>query len=102
MLPNAQHTPSGGRQRLVNQPVAGSVTSQFQTPKVAVGSRYGAMLRAAVPEAAIHKYRQTELRKNEIRAAEQRHLPAPTDQVIFSQEQIGRASCRERCGYRRS
>lgn len=67
VLPDADHSPAACAERPIRPPVPSPVVLDFQSPKF--GSRYGNLevFRAAMPEAAIRKNRDLELRKCEIR-----------------------------------
>jgi hypothetical protein len=50
----------------VHNSVAGFVAGELVSPKRAIGCGLGRVFRAAVPETAVHKNRELELRENEI------------------------------------
>jgi hypothetical protein len=86
MLPNPQHTPPGGPQLLLYQPVAQRISCQFPLPKGSIRSRLGAMKRARVPEASVHEDGKPFLWKNKVGMAEKEGVAPPTFDSCLSQQ----------------
>ena len=84
MFPNAQDAPLGPPQGVLHQPVAGLVAGEFLFPKRTVAGRLRPVFGAAVPEAAVHKNREFELWKKEIRFAEDFWMSPPADDFVPS------------------
>ena len=86
VLPDAQHAPAVLAERPCHQPVAGLVPCEFPAPERRVVARLRPMLRAAVPEAAIHEHRQPELGKHEIRFAEHGLMTTPAGDPVLPED----------------
>jgi len=65
MLPDADHRPAAFTQKAIHSSVAGLVAGDFVAPEFRVLLGPGAVLRATVPDAAVYKYRQLQLREND-------------------------------------
>jgi hypothetical protein len=66
VFPDSEDAPPGAAQGPVSPPVPGDVGGELLSPEGRVTFRFGAVLRAAVPEAAIHEHGQPEFREDEI------------------------------------
>jgi hypothetical protein len=86
MLPNPEHVPPGGGEGSIDLAISRFVATQFKTPKVDVGTGYGAMLWTAMPETTVHEYGEAAFRKYEIRAAEYGRFPAPAGELVFAKK----------------
>lgn len=86
MLPDSDNAPAGFAQRAVDEPVAGLIRSEFFCPKGAVVGRYVGVLRATVPEAAVHKNRDLQRGKNKIRPAKNRTVSPPARNAVLPEQ----------------
>ena len=77
VLPNANDAPTKLAQFAVHAAVTGLIRDKLLFPERTVASGNFAMLGAAVPETAVHKYRELEFLKNEVRLAEDFLIPPP-------------------------
>jgi hypothetical protein len=79
MFPHAHDAPACPPQSPRNLQVTLPVAAELGKPVGPVTCRVASMLRAAMPEAAIHEHRKTLLGKDEIRLAGNRLITAPAD-----------------------
>jgi hypothetical protein len=77
MLPYPNDVPAEGSEFAANALVSLSIAVKFAFPKKLIGSRQGAVDRATMPEATIHKDRETLCRKDEVRISENTSAPTP-------------------------
>ena len=82
MLPHPQYTPARAPQSVRHNSIARFVCGQLATPEFPVVLRFGRVLRAAMPETAVHKHRELELLKNEVRLAEDFLITPPASDAI--------------------
>jgi len=82
MLPDSQNIPTKPSEGLVDNSVANFIPGKFLFPERTIGSGLGRVFRAAMPETAIHKNREFELWKNEIRFAEDFWMSPPADDFV--------------------
>jgi len=66
----------------VHNPVAGFVAGELVSPERTIGCRLGRVLRTSVPETAVHKNREFDFWKNEIRFAEDLWLSPPAGDFV--------------------
>jgi hypothetical protein len=72
VLPYPQDPPPLRPQRTVDQPVAQSIGFELLLPKIVVTRRQLEVFRAPMPETSIHKNREAQPWKHEIRPAKYR------------------------------
>ena len=93
MLPHAQHPPTALPERADNESVAGFVPGELRFPERPVAGGMRRVLRAAMPEAAVHEHRKTVLAENKIGIAEQADVTTPAgDTVSAKQRDHGKLS----------
>jgi hypothetical protein len=92
MFPDSQHAPSLCPQRAIDPLIPGKIPAEFPVPEPAVMAGPCAMLRAAVPETAVHKNRHPPCAEREIRFSEQSGMAAPSGEAMppqnFRQRQL--------------
>jgi hypothetical protein len=102
MFPYPQHPPTCFPKGSANQQVTGLVCRKFLLPefRIALGCR--CVLRAAMPEAAVHKHCYTKAGKNEVRLSEDWLMPPPAGELQeqFHLRHIGREGDEGLCGVR--
>ena len=95
VLPNPQDAPALLSKSPRDSAVSGSVSSYLLAPVGCVGLWLFAMLRAAVPEAAVNEYYQPLALEKEVRATRELGMPSPSlDRVAaqnLDQTQFSRA-----------
>lgn len=69
MFPNADHKPAAFAQGAIYAAIPGLVAGDLGQPEGGAGLGLGAVLGAAVPEAAVHEYCGLQLGENEVRFA---------------------------------
>jgi hypothetical protein len=84
MLPDAEDFPAALPERAVHQTVTRHVSLKLPLPKRPPGGGLGAVLRAAVPKTAVHKYRQLGFGKDEVRSAED-FPPPPAGNAVLAE-----------------
>ena len=93
MFPDTNHFPAAFAQRGIDAAVPGLVAGDLGQPEGGAGLGAGPVLRTTVPETAVHKHRQFEFQKNEVRFARELGATPPTDDSIRSknldQSQLG-------------
>lgn len=85
VLPDSQHLPARPPQRAVHQPVTLLVPGKLAPPERAVVLGLRFMLWTAMPETAVHKHRELELGKNEVRLAEHFLIPPPAGNAVSAE-----------------
>lgn len=85
MFPNADNTPSEFPKFAVHAAVTGAVASELRVPEFPVLLGPRAVLRAAVPKAAIDKYTKPRCSKNEIRTPDYLLPPPPSGYSVLSE-----------------
>ena len=83
MFPDAYDAPTVFPESLVDGAVSPMIAGDFFIPEATVCNRALKALRAAMPEAAIHKHGEFVLGKNEIRLAENSLMTAPAGDAVF-------------------
>ena len=82
MFPNPEDAPSEFAQLAVHAAVTGFVRGKFLFPECTIASGHFAMLRATVPETAVHKECQPIPPKKKIRFAENFLIPPPAGDTV--------------------
>ena len=86
MSPNPIYSPTPAPERAVNQTVAVLIRRKLFIPIRTIGLGLRSVLRATVPETSIHKHRELEFWKNEIRFAEHRVIASPAGDTVAPQQ----------------
>src|ERR1035438_4568823 len=86
MFPNAKDAPAKFAQLTVHAVVAGLVRGEFLFPECTVTSRNFVMLRAAMPETAVHKECQAVPPKKKIRSPENLLIPPPSGDAVLAKK----------------
>jgi len=82
MLPDAEDFPAALPERAVHEAVTGFVPHEFVFPKYAPAGGLRSMFGATVPETAVHKNRELEFWKNEVRFAKDFLIPPPASYAV--------------------
>lgn len=86
MFPYSQHAPPFCAQYAIDLPVSRFVRLQLGYPEPFVALGLNTMLRATVPEAAIHEHGQLLLGKGKVGTANYRIVSAPTGDAIGTKQ----------------
>jgi hypothetical protein len=86
MGPKADDTPTRSPERLCADPISFDIVLQFWKPISLVARWLATMLRASVPEAAVHENYETLAAKHEIRAARQGLVSAPAGNPVRAED----------------
>jgi hypothetical protein len=86
VLPDSQNPPTAPTQFTIHKAIAGLIPRQLPTPESAIGHGPGRVLRASVPETAVHQHDKTMFSKHEIRFAKQSHTAAPSSNAVATEE----------------
>jgi len=85
VFPNTHNSPAKFAQFTVHATVASLVHGKFLFPERTIASGNFAMLWAAMPEAAIHKERQSVPPKKKVWFAENFLIPPPAGDVVLTE-----------------
>lgn len=69
VLPYPENSPSGGYEESIGLRIPQSIHAELGAPEVAMGHRNGVVLRAPVPETAVHEHGQALASEDQIRLA---------------------------------
>ena len=86
MFPDSHDTPAFTTEFPVHHTVTRLVTGEFPFPEGPVVRWHGRVLWAGVPEAAVHKHRNTRIWENKIRFSEYRLIPPPAGDAMFAEQ----------------
>lgn len=86
MFPDPEDAPSLCAQKSIDHSVASFVRGQLGQPELLVAFGLNPMLRATMPEAAIHEHRELELWEGKVGTACYRIVPAPTCHTIGTEQ----------------
>lgn len=84
MFPHTYDMPSLHAKGLRHEPVACPIGCQFLIPELPIIDWHVAMLRAAMPETAIHKNNNSLTSESEIRLAKQGLIPSPSGDAVLA------------------